>query len=87
VHLLFVGVIKDDDLAVTKHPKILRLSSPKSLWVNSKSREVPAMRSTSSEDEDRLITGAFLEGPPTRTPASKGDAKRSLTGILVEVKT
>jgi hypothetical protein len=45
------------------------------------------MRSSSYEDEDRSITGAFPEGPPARTPASKGGVKRSQTGILVAVET
>jgi hypothetical protein len=44
------------------------------------------MRSSSSEDEDRSITGAFPKGPPSQIPASEGSAKRSPTGILVVVE-
>jgi hypothetical protein len=45
------------------------------------------MRSSSSENEDRSITEAFLEGLPARTPVSKVGMKRSPTGILVAVET
>jgi hypothetical protein len=45
------------------------------------------MRSSSSEDEDRPITRAFPEGPPTQTPTSKGGVNRSQMGILVAVET
>jgi hypothetical protein len=45
------------------------------------------MRSSSSKDEDRSITGAFPKGPPARTPVSKGGMKRSPTGILVAMET
>jgi hypothetical protein len=41
-----------------------RLSSSKSLLVNSASRKVSWMRPSSSEDEERSTTGAFPEGPP-----------------------
>jgi hypothetical protein len=44
-------------------PRAVWLSSPKSLWVNSKSQEVAAMISYSSKDEVRSITGAFVEAP------------------------
>jgi hypothetical protein len=62
-------------------PRAAWLSSPKSLWVNSKSQKVVAMRSSSSEDEDRLITRTFPESPPplAQTPVSKGGVKRSPT--------
>jgi hypothetical protein len=86
-HLFFIGVVEDDDLVITGGPRTARLSSPKSIWVNSKSREVAAMRSTSSEDEDKSIIGAFPEGPPAQTPASKSGTKRSPTEILVVVET
>jgi hypothetical protein len=45
------------------------------------------MRSSSSEDDDRLITEAFPEGPPAQTPVSKGGTKRYLMGILIVVET
>jgi hypothetical protein len=44
--------------------RMSRLSSPKSLLVNSASHEVSWMRPSSSEDEERSTTGAFPEGPP-----------------------
>jgi hypothetical protein len=68
-------------------PTITRLSSPKSLWANAKSWEVAVMRSSSFEDEDRSITGAFLEPPPAWTLVSKDGVKTSPTEILVVVET
>jgi hypothetical protein len=35
-------------------------------------REVSGMRSSSSEDEDRSTTGAFLEGPPYSNTGKQG---------------
>jgi hypothetical protein len=48
--------------------------------VNSSSREVSGMRPSSSEDEERSTTGAFLEEPPTQTPMSVGGARRPSVG-------
>jgi hypothetical protein len=45
------------------------------------------MRSSSFEDEDRSIIGAFPKAPPARAPMSKGGVKRSPMGILVAVET
>jgi hypothetical protein len=77
-------------------PRTTQLRSPKSLWVNSKSREVAAMISSSSKDEDRSITGAFPEPPCSNTgeqgwreeisnedPGSGGDPDGASGGVLV----
>jgi hypothetical protein len=53
-------------------PRAVWLNSPKSLWVNLKSQEIAAMISYSSKDEDKSITGAFVEAPlPPPPPCSK----------------
>jgi hypothetical protein len=62
--LFFIGVIEDDDLAITRWPEESRLRSPKSFLANSASREVSAMKFSSSEDMERSITEAFLEELP-----------------------
>jgi hypothetical protein len=40
--------------------------------VNSKSREISTIKSYSSEDEDRSITGAVPEGPPCSSTGERG---------------
>jgi hypothetical protein len=40
------------------------------------------MRSSSSEEEDKSITGAFPEPPPTQTPVSKGAHEEISDGDL-----
>jgi hypothetical protein len=44
-------------------PRMSWLRSPKSLLVNASFHETSAMRSPSSEDEERSTTGAFSEDP------------------------
>jgi hypothetical protein len=72
------------------------LCLPYNHWVNSKSREVSTIKSSSSKDEDRSITGAFSEGPPCsntgergrcettsdRDPGGDGDPDRADRGVL-----
>jgi hypothetical protein len=65
VHLLFfIRVAEDDDLAITGWPKDVVVDVTKK---PSGERLIPrdiAMRSPSSEDEERSTTGAFPEDPP-----------------------
>jgi hypothetical protein len=69
-------------------PRAAWLSSPKSLWVNSKSQKVVAMRSSSSEDEDRLITRTFPESPsPGSNTGEQGWREEISDEILVAVET
>jgi hypothetical protein len=53
-------------------PRRSRLSSPKRHWVNSKSRAVSWMGSSSSEGEYRSTAEAFLEGPPYLNTGERG---------------
>jgi hypothetical protein len=53
-------------------PRMSRLRSPKSLPVNSSSRETSAMRPSSSKDEERSTTGVFPEGPPCSNTGEQG---------------
>jgi hypothetical protein len=61
-------------------PRTSRLRSPKSLLVNSSSRETSVMRSPSSEDEERSTTRAFLEDPLVPTPVSGGGVRKPPVG-------
>jgi hypothetical protein len=87
-HLIFffIGVTEDDDLPSLGGPRMLRLWSLKSLLVNSSSHEVSRMRPSSSTDEERSTTGAFLEGPPAQTLVSTGSMRKlSVETPAVEV--
>jgi hypothetical protein len=57
----------------------------KSLLANFSSHEISGMRPSTSEDEDRSTTGAFLEGPPAQTLVNVGGAMRPPTGTLTVV--
>jgi hypothetical protein len=61
-------------------PRTSWLRSPKSLLVNSSSCETSAMRSPSSEGEERPTTGAFPEDPLTPTLVSGGQREETSSG-------
>jgi hypothetical protein len=48
------------------------LRLPKSLLANFSSHEISGMRPSTSEDEERSTTGAFLEGPPGSNTGERG---------------
>jgi hypothetical protein len=59
---------------------LLAFRSLKSLLANSSSHEISGMRPSTSEDEERFITGAFLKGSLAQTPVSLGSVRRPSTG-------
>jgi hypothetical protein len=61
-------------------PRKSQLRSPKSLLVNSSSRETSAMRSPSSKDEERSTTGAFPEDPPFSHTGERGQREETSSG-------
>jgi hypothetical protein len=52
--------------------RMSRLRSPKSFLVNSASRDVSAMKFSSSEDKERPIIGAFPEEPSCSKTGEQG---------------
>jgi hypothetical protein len=61
-------------------PRTSRLRSPKSLQVKSSSHETSAMRSLSSEDEERSTTGAFPKDPPCSHTGEWGQREETSDG-------
>jgi hypothetical protein len=61
-------------------PRTELLSLAKIFWANSKSQEVSAMKFSSSEDEDKSITGDFLEGPPFSNTGERGQREKISDG-------
>jgi hypothetical protein len=61
-------------------PRTSQLKSPKSLLVNSSSHETSAIRSPSSEDEERSTTGAFSEDPPCSHTGEWGQREETSYG-------
>jgi hypothetical protein len=58
-------------------PRTSRLRSPKSHLANYSSRETSAMRSPSSEDEERSSIRAFLEDPPCSHTGERGQREET----------
>jgi hypothetical protein len=74
--LFFIGVAEDDDLAVTGRSYDVAVEVAKSLVANTSSRKTLAMRSPSSEDEERSTVGAFPEDPLAPTSMSGGGMRK-----------
>jgi hypothetical protein len=84
VHLLFfIGVAKDDDLAITERLKDNTIEVAKKLPSELLIPRGIRMRPSSSEDEDRSTTGAFSEGPPCSCTDEQWRCEKTSGGDLI----
>jgi hypothetical protein len=84
--LFFIGVIEDNDLAITRWPEDVAVEVTKKFL-----GELRVTRSVSDEvflieDKERSIIRVFLKEPPCSNTGEQGDMRRSPTGTLVVVE-